>query len=97
MGKASRFWLHHSLDSLNESLDQNLSIFYGEPLGIILEIIGRLNIEAIYWNRCYEPWRIKRDTHIKKELESKGIKVNTYNGSLLWEPWTIKKRRWNTI
>ena len=92
MGEASRFWLHHSLDSLNESLDQNLSIYHGDPLEKILEIIGRLNIEEIYWNRCYEPWRIKRDIHIKKELESKGIKVNTYNGSLLWEPWTIKKR-----
>ena len=91
MGKASRFWLHHSLTSLDKSLDENLSIYQGDPLGIILEIIDRLNIEEIYWNRCYEPWRIKRDTHIKKEIESKGIKVNTLNGSLLWEPWTIKK------
>jgi deoxyribodipyrimidine photo-lyase len=91
MGEASRFWLHHSLNTLNISLDQNLSIFNGDPLEIILEIADRLDIEEIYWNRCYEPWRIKRDTHIKKELESKGIKVNTFNGSLLWEPWTIKK------
>ena len=91
MGEASRFWLHHSLNSLNKSLDQNLSIYAGEPLEIILEIIDRLDIKEIYWNRCYEPWRIKRDTHIKKELEYKGIKVNTLNGSLLWEPWTIMK------
>ena len=53
----------------------------GMMIMTILEIIGRLNIEAIYWNRCYEPWRINRDTHIKKELESKGIKVNTLNNS----------------
>ena len=91
MGSASRFWLHHSLNSLNKSLDQNLSIYHGDPLEIILEIIDRMDIKEIYWNRCYEPWRIKRDTQIKKELESKGIKVNTLNGSLLWEPWTIKK------
>ena len=91
MGEASRFWLHHSLTSLDKSLDENLSIYQGNPLEIILEIINRLNIEEIYWNRCYEPWRTKRDMHIKKELESKGIKVNSLNGSLLWEPWTIKK------
>ena len=91
MGAASRFWLHHSLTSLDKSLDKNLSIYYGNPLEIILDIVNRLNIEEIYWNRCYEPWRIKRDTHIKKELESHGIKVTTLNGSLLWEPWTIKK------
>ena len=29
MGGASRFWLHHSLNSLNKSLDQNLSIYSG--------------------------------------------------------------------
>ena len=29
MGAASRFWLHHSLNSLNKSLDQNLSIYSG--------------------------------------------------------------------
>jgi deoxyribodipyrimidine photo-lyase len=91
MGEASRFWLHHSLNSLNKSLDQNLSIYSGDPITVILDIIDRLDIKEIFWNRCYEPWRINRDTHIKKELESKGIKVNTLNGSLLWEPWTIKK------
>ena len=91
MGAASRFWLHHSLASLDKSLNENLSIYRGDPLEILLDIINRLNIEEIYWNRCYEPWRIKRDTLIKKELESNGIKVTTLNGSLLWEPWTIKK------
>ena len=88
MGAASRFWLHHSLASLDKSLNENLSIYQGDPLEILLDIINRLNIEEIYWNRCYEPWRIKRDTLIKKELESNGIKVTTLNGSLLWEPWT---------
>ena len=73
IGAASRFWLHHSLTSLDNSLDENLSIYNGNPLEIILDIINRLNIEEIYWNRCYEPWRIKRDTHIKKELESNGL------------------------
>ncbi|MDB9788385.1 DNA photolyase family protein [Candidatus Thioglobus sp.] len=91
MGEASRFWLHYSLHSLNKSLDQNLSIYSGDPIEVILEIINRLDIKEIFWNRCYEPWRIKRDKHIKKELELKGISVNTFNGSLLWEPWTIKK------
>ena len=91
MGAASKFWLHHSLASLDKSLNENLSIYQGDPLEILLDIINRLNIEEIYWNRCYEPWRIKRDTLIKKELESNGIKVTTLNGSLLWEPWTIKK------
>ena len=62
MGGASRFWLHHSLKSLNENLNNNLSLYHGDPLKALLDIIDRNNITAVYWNRCYEPWRIKRDT-----------------------------------
>ena len=68
MGEASRFWLHHSLKSLNENLSNNLSLYQGDPLKALLDIIDRNNITAVYWNRCYEPWRIKRDTKIKSAL-----------------------------
>jgi len=91
MGGASCFWLHHSLSDLSKNLNQNLSLYQGNPLQTLLDIIDRFEIDVVYWNRCYEPWRIKRDTQIKAELESKGILVKTFNGSLLWEPWTIKK------
>jgi len=91
MGGASRFWLHHSLKNLNGNLNNNLSLYQGDPLKTLIDIIDRNNITAVYWNRCYEPWRIKRDTEIKSALEAKEISVFTYNGSLLWEPWTIKK------
>ena len=91
MGESSRFWLHNSLLDLNKNLNQNLSLYKGNPLEVIFDIINRFEIDVIYWNRCYEPWRIKRDTEIKTQLESKGILVKTFNGSLLWEPWTIKK------
>ena len=91
MGGASRFWLSHSLSDLKNNLSQNLSLYQGNPLQTLLDIIDRFEIDVVYWNRCYEPWRIKRDTLIKAELESKGILVKTFNGSLLWEPWSIKK------
>ncbi|MFT5420561.1 MAG: deoxyribodipyrimidine photo-lyase [Candidatus Endobugula sp.] len=92
MGGASRWWLHHSLQSLNQSLDGKLSLYAGDPLAIILALVERYPIRAVSWNRCYEPWRIKRDVHIKEQLKAKGIVVESYNGSLLWEPWTIKKK-----
>jgi deoxyribodipyrimidine photo-lyase len=91
MGGASRWWLYHSLKSLNESLGNKLSVYHGDPQEILDDLIARFDIEAIYWNRCYEPWRIHRDTQIKENLKMCGIKVHTYNGSLLWEPWDIKK------
>ncbi|OED38771.1 deoxyribodipyrimidine photolyase [PVC group bacterium (ex Bugula neritina AB1)] len=91
MGAASRWWLHYSLKALNASLSNNLSVYQGDPQTILDDIIKRFDIEDVYWNRCYEPWRIHRDTLIKERLKSQGVKVYTYNGSLLWEPWNIQK------
>jgi deoxyribodipyrimidine photo-lyase len=91
MGGASRWWLHHSLKALSESLSNRLSVYCGNPQMILDDILNRFSVEAVYWNRCYEPWRIHRDTHIKRYLETQGIAVHTCNGSLLWEPWDIKK------
>ncbi len=91
MGAASRWWLHHSLKALDASLNNRLVVYHGNPQIILDDITTRFDVEAVYWNRCYEPWRIHRDTHIKEKLKIRGIDVHTYNGSLLWEPWTIKK------
>lgn len=91
IGSASRLWLHYSLVSLNKSLNDKLSFYKGNSFNILAKIIDSYDVEAVYWNRCYEPWRIDLDTKIKEFLKKKGIKVMSSNGSLLWEPWDIKK------
>ena len=91
MGSASRFWLHHSLKALDASLNNSLSVYRGNPQRILDDIIKRFDVKAVYWNRCYEPWRISRDTCIKENLIEQRIKVSTSNGSLLWEPWNVTK------
>ena len=40
----------------------------------------------MFWNRCYEPAVIERDSNIKSSLQKIGIEVESFNGSLLWEP-----------
>lgn len=91
MGEASRWWLHHTLQSLNASLNNQLNIISGNPLEIIPKLTQKYNIHAVYWNRCYEPWRIQRDKKIKYILKEKNIEVESFNASLLWEPWEINK------
>ncbi len=92
MGAASRFWLHHSLVALKQSLGGKLSIYQGNPMDILADIAKRFAIKAIYWNRCFEPWRINRDKALKAHLIAKGIDSKSANGTLLWEPWNIKKK-----
>ena len=91
MGGASRWWLHNSLHSLAQSLGDQLSVYQGNPIEIFKDIIARIETGAVYWNRCYEPWRIDRDAKIEGFLQSSGIAVQISSGSLLWEPESISK------
>ena len=90
-GSASRWWLHHSLLALNTRLQQNLQIYRGDPLQIIPELCQHYQTGEVFWNRCYELWRVKRDTQLKNDLKTLNIKVHSNNGSLLWEPWQVLK------
>lgn len=92
IGNASKVWLYHSLDALNKLLNGNIYFSKGDPMIILIQLIKTLPIKAVFWNRCYELWRIKRDQIIIKQLSMmNNIIVKTFNSSLLWEPWTIKK------
>lgn len=91
MGAASRWWLHNSLRELNKNLDNKLSLYKGDPSEILESLSSRFNIKGIFWNRCYEPWRIERDKKIKSKFIEKDIIVETFNSALLWEPWEILK------
>ncbi|MGI9255550.1 MAG: cryptochrome/photolyase family protein [Salinispira sp.] len=90
-GAASRWWLHHSLISLNSSLEGCLMFRRGNPADILTELVGAYRISSVFWNRCYEPWQIQRDKTVKKTLREMGVEVRSFNASLLWEPWEILK------
>jgi len=91
MGAASRAWLRQSLATLDKSLDGKLNIFRGDARAVIAGLVKSLPIDAVFWNRCYEPWRIERDAQIKIDLAARAIETRSFNASLLWEPWTVSK------
>ena len=94
-GAASRWWLHHSLKALDQSLRELGSRLIirsnGDSLGILRELIEQTGAAHVYWNRLYEPGHIERDKAIKQALLEQGIEVGSYNSALLYEPWEITK------
>lgn len=98
MGGASKWWLHHSLQSLSDSLGalgQKLHIFLGNPSKVLSAVLDETQADGVVWNRCYEPHAIKRDSAIKESLTLSGIEVMSFNGNLLFEPWEIKNQQGN--
>lgn len=92
-GGAGRWWLHHSLQALGRDLKKRgaaLCLRRGEAAAILPDLAAETGATAVYWNRCYEPFAIARDKKLKAELKERGLTVESFNGSLLSEPWEIK-------
>jgi deoxyribodipyrimidine photo-lyase len=91
-GSASRWWLRKSLAELNAALDGALHILRGPAAEIIARLVKDVDADAVYWNRCIEPWRVERDKKIKKELLDANIPAHTFNGSYLYDPAVVAKQ-----
>ncbi|MCG3149814.1 MAG: Deoxyribodipyrimidine photo-lyase [Verrucomicrobiae bacterium] len=88
-GAASRWWLHHSLQALAKDLG-GLVIRRGPSLAALRQLVKETGATAVFWNRRYEPALIARDTKVKQALIADGLKVESFNSALLFEPWEIK-------
>lgn len=90
-GGASRWWLHRSLIRLNEQLDGRLACFRGDASHILQQVIAEMGATGVFWNRCYDPRSVQRDTAIKRRLKSAGLEARSFNGALLLEPHETRK------
>ncbi|NNM43510.1 MAG: deoxyribodipyrimidine photo-lyase, partial [Chlamydiae bacterium] len=91
-GSASKAWLHHSLLSLEKSLQKRgcpLLIQTGDPLSVISHIMKKTGAKSVFWNRLYEPYFIKRDAEIEKKCKQEGYHVETFQASLWFGPEEI--------
>jgi deoxyribodipyrimidine photo-lyase len=92
LGGASKWWLHHALMDLAQSLDEKLIVKEGDAKEILTSLAEQYNATHILWNRMYEPWARKRDADIKSHFKDSDVIAKSMNGSLLWEPWEVLKK-----
>ncbi|WP_028464939.1 cryptochrome/photolyase family protein [Nisaea denitrificans] len=94
-GGASRWWLHQSLDALQQSLaalDCPLLLRRGTAAETIRTLAAETGARAVYWNRCYEPFAVRRDAALKSALKEDRIEAESFNAALLFEPWQVKTK-----
>ena len=93
VGAASDAWRARSLAALDADLrarGSRLRLFVGHSLQVLATLAAAADAAAVFWNRRYEPSIEARDARIKRELRGQGLQVESFNGSLLFEPWTLK-------
>lgn len=96
-GEATCWWLHHALQILDQDLtDQlglNLILASGSSQKVIEVLVEKHDINAIYWNRRYEPALREVDSQIKTQLKSRDIQVESFGANLLFEPWEVENQQ----
>ena len=90
-GGASRWWLHHSLDSLAGRLARHglpLVLRRGEAVEELANLVARTGAKTLYCNRACEPWA-GRD---ERRLAGLDIELYRFPSSLLFDPGQVRTR-----
>ncbi|MBA8815208.1 deoxyribodipyrimidine photo-lyase [Microbacterium halimionae] len=93
LGGAARWWLHHSLSSLDERLRERgvqLVLRQGPAALVVGGVVRDAGAGAVFWNRRYGGPERTVDTELKTALRADGVIAESFAGSLLFEPWTVR-------
>jgi len=91
-GGAQKWFIHRALQSLRRDLEEigvPLLLRAGPEQETLIAAAVELGAGAVYWNRRYAAEDIETDAAVKERLSARGVKVSSFNGSLLREPWEV--------
>lgn len=97
-GGASRWWLHHSLKALDQSLEtlgNRLILRRGRPQEVLRELLTETGAMAVYCTSLTEPHAIKVDSELSDILGELGGGLRVFDGNLLFPPGSITTKNGN--
>lgn len=92
-GAASRWCLHHALDSLGNSIEElggSLVLAKGKAEEILPRLAATYQADEVLYARTYHPAGIQTQSAVEESLEQAHIHTQSFNASLLQEPWETK-------
>lgn len=102
LASASKWWLHHSLTSLQESLAKKgaeLILRQGDSFEILMALTKEIEASTIFCSRRYEPCEIALENKLHETFNKRSqnnntenIQIKRYAGYLLFEPEHIKNK-----
>lgn len=91
-GGAARWWRHVTLAALDAALRARggrLLLMQGAEGEKLQACIAASGASAVYWNRRYGGNERDTDARLKAQLREQGLVAESFNGTLLYEPWTV--------
>jgi deoxyribodipyrimidine photo-lyase len=92
MGDASRWWLHHSLQSLGKALEargSKLILRRGNSANIIADIAHKAGASAVHALHHYEPWWLNAQKALRKAMSDDDIVLELHHGNYLVPPGSV--------
>lgn len=92
LGGASRWWLHHSLAALASSIAERggeLILRSGNAEEQLKDVCESVGATTVHCSRRYEPASAALEQTLHKSLDSSGIRLRRFPGSLLHEPGSV--------
>lgn len=79
------------IDAELKNYGSSLLTLKGKPFEIWKDLLNKYYISEVYTNHDYEPDAMIRDNAVKKYLDSKGIKFNSYKDQVIFEKNDVTK------
>lgn len=93
--EAALQFMHESLQELDAELRKkksHLYLFYGEAEKVIAQLLTQQTIDALFFNKDYTPFSLKRDAAIAKAAHKHACSVHSFDDELLTNPEEVKTK-----
>lgn len=97
-GAATKWWLHHSIESLQNSIHKlggDIFLTDQDPLSAILDLKKKYPFEAVYTNEGLLRSDVDEQSVVKSEVESHGLSFKIFEPNLLIDRRHLKTQTGN--
>ncbi len=94
-GAAPKWRLGLGLEALAAALEgigARLILRRGAALPTLRALVEETGAETVVWNRLYVADERARDTGVKEALRGDGLEARSFQGHVLFEPWTVETK-----
>jgi deoxyribodipyrimidine photo-lyase len=104
------YFIYNALADINVKLNAfggSIKLYKGKPMEVWKKIVSEFDVDAVFFNKDYEPYALNRDNKVQDLLLKSGIKAFEYKDQVVFEendiiktdgkPYTVftpYKKRW---